>query len=532
MSNILLRLKIKFNKSAKIVKNKFILVYFGILFLLLSLVYFPSFFYPPRSDYWSTAYFFHRIDSLAGPFAKWMHILQYDPWSQVRFQPLAYVILYFEWLFFGSNFICFHIFNFSLYCISILLLYKLAISFCRDKLLVAAFLGVFAFLFSHFDIVSWSYHAYIIFAFCSLLLGFIMYINFLKSGKKLLLLFVSILFLIGIFCYETFIFWPLAIIILSYIEDLVDKEKIKKNELRKNYILVIGTVYICYIIFFIFIKVFRIYEESATSLSSLLSMRTIILSIFATFFNIIYNGFLINFIPLLACPLEINENLNLGGILNVYSPYLLNKIISITGVVFLAIFFWLMVYLFRRREFKAMKIIIFLFFLMCSEFFLLFYFRTLTNTTVFNLTQFRYLYITNAFIILLVLYLIDTFFNLSKKGKNIMYSCLIIILIFNIYATRKYGISILNQQLAPLKKILLNIKTGIKTGQISKENKLYLDNNIAKKLPSLCWNKEMGERFMRGTYQWVFSEEEIKCFSSLKEAKWIIDEKDFSIVNK
>ena len=92
--------KSSFNRLVETAKNISIQVYFGIIFILLLFVYFPAFSHPPRSDFWSTFYFFHRINTFDG-FSKWMHIFQYDPWSQVRFQPLAYSILYLEHIFFG-----------------------------------------------------------------------------------------------------------------------------------------------------------------------------------------------------------------------------------------------------------------------------------------------------------------------------------------------------------------------------------------------------------------------------------------------
>lgn len=526
----------KINSLTEIAKNNLIPIYFGILFILLSFVYFPSFSYPPRSDWWSTAYFFHRIDTLIDKPTKWLHFLQYDPWSDVRFQPLGYVILYFEKLIFGSSFLCFQIFNFILYYISILLLYRLAINFCKSKLLVAAFLTIFAFLFSHFDIICWSFHSYIIFGFCSLILGFTIYINFLKSGKSFLLFFVCVLFLTGMLCYETFILWPLGGIILSYIQDISGKQEVKKSKLDRPYLLVIGIVYSSYIIIFFLIRIFRVYinEWLLVSLAPLFSIQAIVFSILATFFNIIYNGLLINLVPLFACPLVTNENLNLGGLVKplVKLPDYLNNIVLLVGSLFMGVLLWMISYLFRRKDFNALKVVLFFLFLLCSEFFILFHCRRLTNPTNFILTQFRYLYIPNAFAVLLILYLIDRFLNQSKKGKAITYSILAFILILNIYTTKRYGISVLNQQLAPLKKMVSNIKTGIKTGKITKENRLFVNNDIFKRLPSLCWNKSMGKYYMRGTYQWVFSDEEIKCFSSFKDAKWIVNEEDFNIVKK
>lgn len=513
-------------------KKKFTLVYFCLLFISLSFVYFPSFFYPLRSDWWSTAYFFHSINNFPAA-SKWMHIFQYDPWSQIRFQPLAYSILYIERLLFGSNFVYFHIFNFILYFISILLLYKLALNFCKSKILTAVFMGVFAFLFSHFDIISWSFHIYIIFAFCSFLLGFILYINFLRSGKAILFPFVIFLFLLGMLCYETFVLWPLAIVILSYMGNITDRHRFKKYKLVQSYLSVIGLVYFIYFAIFFLTRFFSIYEEPlvSTPMPALFSIQTIVFSSFAVFFNILYNSLLVNFIPSLAFPIIIDANLNLGGFLTKIPLPFLDNLIFFGGSLFIGMFLAMAVHLFKYKYFNILKTIIFFLFLLFSEFFILFYFRKFTNLSIFILTQFRYLYISNAFVTLMVLYLIDRFLKPTRRAKGIIYLILFAILTLNIQASRQ-GIAILNTHLAPLKRMLSNIKIGIKNCQINKENRLFINDDIVKKLPPLCWNKEMGKLFMENTYQWVFSEEEIKCFSSFKDAKWIVNEEDFSIVEK
>ncbi len=516
----------------EIIKKRFMPIYFSLLFILLLFVYWPSFFYPPRSDFWSAAYFFHRLDILADPFIKWLHILQYDPFSRVRFQPFMYATLYLERSVFGSNITFFHIFNFLLYFASVLLLYKLAINFCRSKLLVCLFVGLFAFLFSHFDIISWSYHAYIIFGFNSLLLGFIIYIDFLKSRKVILLPIVIIIFLTGILCYESFVLWPLAVIILSYIKSFSERQRNVKKRVEKYYLSVVIIVYFLYFAFFSFSQIFKVYEEPLIMFSPLFSLKLIIFSVFSVCFNILYNGIFINLMPLLACPLVIDENINLGGAMKKLTGHFLANILSIGGGIFLLVLLGMIIYLFRKKYSEEIKVFSFFFFLLFSEFFILFYFRILTNSPFFTLTQFRYLYISNAFIILLAAYLIDRFFAFFSRKKMLICVISSLVLLLNIYTTRVNGLKVLNQQLAPLEKIFYNIKLGIKNGNITKDERLYLSDTIAKKLPPLCWNREMGRSFMRGTYQWVFSEQEIKCFSSFKDAKWVVDEKDFSIRSK
>jgi tetratricopeptide (TPR) repeat protein len=142
------------------------------------------------------------------------------------------------------------------------------------------------------------------------------------------------------------------------------------------------------------------------------------------------------------------------------------------------------------------------------------------------------MFVLNALVILIAVYLIDALLRATKRERSIICVTLSLILISNVYCS-KQGIAILDSQLAPLKNLLSNIRIGINNGQINTGSTLYLNSNIAKRLlPPLCWNREMGELFMQETYQWLFLPEEIGCFSSSDNAKWVIDAGDLSIISK
>lgn len=136
-------------KNHRVFKSKYIIIYFIALFFLLTLVYYPSFNNPPRSDYWSAFSFFHLVNDSPSPPSR-LHILTYDPWSHGTYRP-----------------------------------------------------------------------------FCAFLLGFNLYISFLKSGNYLLLFPVGLFFLFGMLCYQVFALWPVAIIILIYTPSLLPKYKFK-----------------------------------------------------------------------------------------------------------------------------------------------------------------------------------------------------------------------------------------------------------------------------------------------------------------
>ena len=184
------------------------------------------------------------------------------------------------------------------------------------------------------------------------------------------------------------------------------------------------------------------------------------------------------------------------------------------------------------KKIEATKMLSFLVFLLFSESFIIFRLRLMTNDILYNFQQFRYQYISNVFIILGALLILSKVLKLWKKGRAIVYCLLSVVLVLNIYCSIR-GCAFVSAQLKPLKKLVQNIKADLGSGKINAEEKLYIDDNIAEMLPVLCWNRYMGSRYMKGTYQWVFNEKEIKYFAfSPEEAKWIVDEKNFNIIRK
>ncbi len=192
-----------------------VFIYFAVLLLALLVLFLPSFDNPPRSDYWSAFYVFQQVEASPAP-PNWPSILTFDLWQHGTYRPLSHLILYLEHLFFSPRFIWNHILNFAAYSLAVILLYLLALRLALDRVLTAALLTVFAFLFSHFDILTWTFQIWSVLAFCALLLGFILFIDHLRSRRAIILVPVGVLFLFGMLCSEVYALWPLAVLILPF----------------------------------------------------------------------------------------------------------------------------------------------------------------------------------------------------------------------------------------------------------------------------------------------------------------------------
>jgi hypothetical protein len=514
-----------------VIKKYWVQMYFLIIFTILLLVYLPSFFDPLRSDYLPLFYFFHHLDDLPGA-VKWLHLLNYDPLNQVNFYPLTHVIMYLEYLVFGSQSFYYHFLHFAMYCVSLILIYKLARKlFQADRLLAMMFITLFAFLFSHFDLIIWSYHIHIIFSFNLLLAGFILYLEFLKTGKMTVLILVIILFLLPLFCYLSFIFWPVGIIFLVWL-DIPGKESgITWQKKKKSLFLVLGTVYsICLAVFFV-TRVIGTYDRPLVNLKSIFFLRDHARAFFLVPFNAVYNGVVVNLLPFLAWPLKTCENIELGGWLNEHVDEIVRFILA-GGGISLPIFVVVPAYFFYRKKRNLAKVSIFLFFLLFSEFFVLSRLCLLINHPQYVLQQFRYQYVVNAVVILTALLILSYVLGGHRKGRIITGCVLAVILGMNMYYSVR-GAAYVNSELAPLNKIVYSIKKKIASGEINSENRIYIDDKITKALSPLCWNDYMGTRYMKHTYQWMFTSEEVKYFTfSADNAKWVVDEENLVLIKK
>jgi len=498
-------------------KRYSVIIYFLVLFLMLGILYSASFTNPPRSDYWSALYVFHQVDSAPGPL-NLVPIINHDPWQDGTYRPLSHLFLYLEHRLFGAAFIWNHILHFATYCLSLLLIYFLARQFVLDKFLTAAFLAVYAVLFSHFDIVTWTFQIFITIGFSSCLLAFILYLKYLSTGKKGLLVAVGCLFLFSLFSYEGYALWPLSVLILSSGRRFLRLPGSSRGKISSSELIMLGVVYSFYI------GVFFLTRSAVINPGSLPNPTAtqILLSISAPFFNFFYTGILINLAPVLSTPIGIAHNIVMRGLLLRWDLSILSSSVIWGGGAVLVVLgggAWL---LYRRQKKGTLVILAFFLFLYWANFLTISLGRMTTNKIYYPFAQFRYQYVPNALIILVLLTVISRVFKPGRTSRLIICLILIPVLIFNILLVYKH-VDIIRQQLTPLRILLANLRDGIERGVINEKEKVYLDDKTPEYFPPMCWNKMMAP-FVEGTYQWVFPEEDMDYFSfSVQGATWITD---------
>jgi len=504
--------------------------YFVFLFGLLFYLYYPSFFHPPRSDYWPALYFFYRIDAIGGPL-KWACLLAHDPLINATFRPLSFLVAYGEHHVFGTNYSFPQVLNFLFYFLSIILLYKTAMVFSLRRGFVLLFLFLFAFLFSHFDIICWAFHSHIILSFCLLLCAFLMFNSYLRSGDKRLLPFVVVASLAAMLLYEVFFLWPLAIAFLYYLKKIsLDNQLSTLPEFKFTAVTVVS-IYAVYTGLFLLDRMFKSVRGPAIGLSPLFLINTLGPSIFLVFFNIMYNNIFINLQPHFAHPLYTGDNnLNMSGVIEKVG-FSLETLIFSGGVIVLIAFILIALWLYRYKNRKLFAAFLFFAYLLFSELFILFLFKSLVNSSVYNLTQFRFQYIPNAFVLLILACSAQAAMEKRRVLYIVTATILALALVLNMRASRA-GVMFLTKELRPVKLIISNISEAFALKKITPERRLFIDRDIVKELPPLCWNNEMGQRCMRGTYEWLFSSVQIGCFSGKEEAAWVLDPVTLQIVPK
>lgn len=481
--------------------------YFAALLAALIIVFSPSFQNPLRSDWWSALFAFHIVDASPGPPGVFF-IVNHDPWRDGTFRPLSHPLLYLEHRLFGASFLPYHLIQLLLYFLNTIFLYGVGRRLGVRRTTLMIFLLLFAFLFTHFDIVIWTFHSYMLLSFSFFLLGFILYFRFLKSGNGWTLVPVGCLFLFAMLCLELYLLWPVGVIFLS-------GRSREKQSLRRRTALMVAVLYGVYLAIFILT---RGSPHTSGSLPSP-SLQEVFLSVSAVFFNLLYNGLLINFLPFLTLPLRLNHNAWMGGPVSTWSPGTLKAVVAGAGIFSVLL---IVLFSFRRSIIKKIPAAIWcMAYFYATSFFILTLARSTTANFDILFLQFRYQYIPNALLLLMGALILERLVK-TRAIKRVVSLMLILAAALNLILVRE-SVAVIGEELAPLGRLLGRIRQGIEIGEITPQRPLSIPDALPSYLPSLCWNESMGQ-FFRGTYQWLFSREEIFCFTPfIRDADWVVD---------
>lgn len=516
-----------------------ILICFLLLGGLLLLIFHPSFATPPRSDWWALFYHFRLYEELPA-FDRALEIANYDVWGHGTYRPLFHTVLYWIYLLFGPGYYFYHLVTFGFYFLSAILLYRLARVLGAGPGISFAGAAVFSVLFTHFDIVIWTFHLAAILGFCLFLLGFFSYRGYLSSGRVGQLALACLLFLPGLLSYEVFLAWPAGVfILLAVFRNRRGGGEGYRAKLRAT-VFWIGGLYLAWGLILAYTRSQSPLTEPAAELAGFFAPAAAAFSLAVTAFSLVFNGIIGNLFPFIFCPALIQQNIGLGGVYLRTSPYLrgllagraipdLNFLVEAPLVIpktldldslwravvpeinrFLTISGWLIILLFLAGVFLVRKRgllrqpgpLVFSLYLLVTSTFALYHGRMSTNFPIYVLRQFRYQYIPNALTVLLAILLLDRLIRARPGIRRYIYLFLALVAAVNIlFLTAHLGV--VNRQMAPLHRLLSGVGAGIEEGKIDPGSGVFLDPALADRLPPLCWNRDMA-RFMEGTYEWLW----------------------------
>ena len=224
---------------------------------------------------------------------------------------------------------------------------------------------------------------------------------------------------------------------------------------------------------------------------------------------------------LVAPPLIVSKAADLDSLWRAAVPEI-GRFLSISGGILICLFIIGLILLLKKRLRGFVSPIFFYIFLLVTGVFVLIHGRMGTNFPIYVLRQFRYQYLSNALVMLVALFVFDRLLKFHPRLRWVVYPFLSIVLAVNVIVLLPH-IAFLREQMEPLDRMLSAVRTGIRKGEITPARKIYLDDAIAPGLPPLCWNHDMA-RFMKGTYQWIFSPSDLRSFSfDRAQAEWTLN---------
>lgn len=539
-------------------------VWLALLIGSLAAVFHSNFSAPPRSDWWCLLHYFHSWRGLP-PLERAFQVINYDICGHGTYRPLFHVFLYWLHLLFGSGWFWFHVANFALYCLSILLLYRLARRLGAGRTVTLSFLTLFSFLFTHFDIVAWTFHVGVIAGFCLCLLGFLAYLSYLRRGRGPVLLGAAAALLAGLLCYETFILWPPAAFLLLYHTKRQGTPARFRSAFRAS-IFALAGIYAVYATI-----IWQVHSRSqvkglAGARSGILSAPSLSYTLAVTASGLVFNTAASNLCLFLVSPGIVRDNISRGGVLIGASPVLreerafqttvlppslreppleiskefdidalwleneepINRALGLGGCLVLLAGILGAIRLWKRHRPRRPLPFLFALYLLLAGTFLLYHGRMATNIPVYVLLEFRYQYVPNALVFLLAILGADRLFRGSPRLRIFLYP-----LIAGLAAIHLLVLSVhlkeVNRQLEPLGRMLSNVRAAIADGRVHPGRRVYLEDGIVDSLPALCWNVNL-HPLMAGTYQWIFPPDRIDCFAfDPAEAAWTIDTGNFRL---
>ncbi len=197
-----------------------------------------------RSDDWLILSLFNSIDGFSPESIK--KITLFEMFGDIRFQPLAHLLLFVRYIVFGDSILSYHLLNMALHVVTGLCVMLILERTTKNPQL--SFLGglIFIALPGQFDTVVWTYHIYIITGTISILSAVYLTLEYARTKEAVLLGAALGLTLASMLFYEPAILAPASLLVIIYGLSVTGGAEISRRELAAATVAV-GVIYAFYI---------------------------------------------------------------------------------------------------------------------------------------------------------------------------------------------------------------------------------------------------------------------------------------------
>ncbi|MBI5788916.1 MAG: hypothetical protein HZA78_08700 [Candidatus Schekmanbacteria bacterium] len=236
------------------------LLIFAMMALLLSLyAYYGGFFHPFRSDMYLAYNFFDKLSfNLEGI----KTASRFEMFGHRRIMPLSHILMFCQYKILGMNHVLHHLLQYLLHLFNSLLLYFLIFRLLKNR--VAAVIGsaLFLLFYSHFDIINWTYHTFVILSCTALLGAFILILKYFENRRIIYILLAVPLLFSAQLVYESNVLLPLWGLVFFYI--LLRQSGSPLAEFKTALWTFVSGVFLCYTLFaaIFFIESARFQQET------------------------------------------------------------------------------------------------------------------------------------------------------------------------------------------------------------------------------------------------------------------------------
>lgn len=428
--------------------------------------YTPTFTHVFRSDHWILINWFNTLDFnikdiISAGF--------FDSFKHGRCQPLAYIILFLQYKLFGTNIFLYHLIQYTLHIINGILLFTLIKKLGVEKIYAILCSILFLTFYSHFDIIGWTFHLYIVLQTTFFLVSFIFILKYFENNKRIYIFLSSLSSFILLLIYEPAIFVPIfSIIFFILLCQRENKMKYKTN---------LKILSFCNILGYIFFASILIYIK--TSKSNLLLtdfsffewlIRTFVSTALCIFGTLFYHN--------LGLPSQtVTTDIVYLGKLPITTPF------------FLLITFFVLVLIlcFYHKDKQTRHLILMFTVILLSYIFIISAGRTFTNFFTYTYRQPRYSYFPNLIFSIIVALLFSKWKTLNKFKKIAIIALFSALFILNINKIHNYN-KIISGQLAPIEQYIEEIENFI-SKQGKKNFKIFI--NFSTSAKEFFWGSDI-----------------------------------------